>query len=78
MHTPRPKALDASDIVIETPGVTADEIAAISAVIVSAAAAQRPSGRHGAERTGWEYSRLSPRILPQPGPGQWVRSYLPG
>jgi hypothetical protein len=73
---PHARTLDAGDIVFETSAVTPEEVAAVTAVLVSAAGenadAARISPTQGPD--GWARSRRALRVPIEPGPGQWQRS----
>jgi hypothetical protein len=74
------EALDPSQLRFVTRGVTAEEIAAVTAVLTVAAAEQDAAARGSrpaAGADGWQRSQRPLRTLLIPGPGQW-RSFSGG
>ncbi|MDQ1584433.1 MAG: hypothetical protein QOF36_2487 [Microbacteriaceae bacterium] len=72
-RTPQREQLEASDIVFETRMVTPEEIAAVSAVVVSAAREQASAladGEPGGP-DGWHQSQRTLRRPLVPGAGAW-------
>ena len=66
--------LDASDIRFVTRGVTAEEIAAVTAVLTAAAAEQAAAtqaARPSAAPDGWARTQRGLRTPIQPGAGAW-------
>ncbi|UAJ80538.1 hypothetical protein IT072_05800 [Leifsonia sp. ZF2019] len=66
--------LDPSQIRFITRGVTAEEVAAVTAVLTAAAAEQAAAARDARPATGpdaWGRSQRSLRTPLSPGPGAW-------
>jgi hypothetical protein len=69
--------LETADIVFETRSVTPEEVAAVTAVLVSAAGEGADAARVAAASgpDGWARSARSVRMPLEPGPGQWQRNH---
>jgi hypothetical protein len=63
------------DFTITTPGLDAEEVAAVTAVLQGALADAAESGRDEspAETNGWQKLRRDLRTPTHPGPGEWRR-----
>jgi len=63
------------DFTITTPGLDAEEVAAVTAVLQGALADATDSGHDEppAETSGWQKSRRDLRTPMHPGPGEWRR-----
>lgn len=77
-HEPQRPVLDASDLTFETPGLSAEEIAAATAVILAAASALPATGKQAEDdpHAGWRDSVHRRLRLTLPGRGAWVRQSL--
>jgi len=66
---------DAVDLVISTPGLSATEIAAVTAVLTAAVNEQASdeSQQNEPARSAWELSLRQLRTPLTPGPGAWQR-----
>jgi hypothetical protein len=63
------------DFTITTPGLDAEEVAAVTAVLQGALSDAAESGHDEppAETNGWQKSRRDLRTPMHPGPGEWRR-----
>jgi len=67
-------ALDVGDIIFQSRNVTAEEVAAVTAVLISTVAEQAASERIPAAGTdAWTASQRALRQPITPGPGRWQR-----
>jgi hypothetical protein len=75
MQTPaRTRTLDVGDIVFESSAVTPEEVAAVTAVLVSAVGALGESERLApAAGNAWSVGAWSVRCEVTPGAGRWQR-----